>query len=54
MGRCTFTAAGVPSFSTAWYTWPMEAAAMGVSGKEMNRSPRLAPSSSSTIFTASA
>ena len=43
-GRCTLTATSSPvSRSTALYTWPREAAAMGLSEMEANTSPRGRP-----------
>ncbi len=48
-GYCTFTATTRPSRQTALCTWPIDAAAAGVSSNSANRSRQSSPSSSRRI-----
>ncbi len=45
-----FMAISLPSFNTPWCTWPMEAAANGLSSKDNSLSRQPGPSSSSRTF----
>lgn len=45
-----FRAISLPSFKTPWCTWPMEAAANGLSSKDNNFSLQLGPRSPSRTF----
>ena len=48
-GYCTFTATTRPSCQTALCTWPIDAAAAGMSSNSANRARQSSPSSSRRI-----
>ena len=52
-GRWTLTATSVPSWSVAWWTWAVDAAANGIGSNVANSSSGGAPSSLVTIATTS-
>ena len=49
-GYCTLTATSRPSCQTARCTWPIEAAAAGVSSKDVNWCRQRGPSSSASTL----
>jgi hypothetical protein len=53
-GRCTFTTTSSPVGSVARWTWPIEAAAIGISSKVRNACSIVSPSSSSIMRRTSA